>query len=90
LVRVRPRKKIIQISHTCRAEDAEANPREKWWDPRKLRSARRSDRTTGQTRTEYVDLELRKSNQIRTYANLYINPSSPFKVLLLTLDGFHL
>lgn len=31
-------------------------------DPRLLRSARQSDRTTGRTRTKYADLKLRNLN----------------------------
>ena len=59
LVRVRPRKKIIQISHTCRAGDSVANPQRNQCAPRMLQTADQLDQSTGQTRPRAVDLKLR-------------------------------
>ena len=59
LVRVRPPKEVIQISHTCMAEDAAANPQRNQRNHRMLRSACQPDQTKDQTRTESADLKLR-------------------------------
>ena len=62
LVRVRPRKRIIQISHTCRAGVSEANPRQNQHAPRMLQTAGQLDRSTDQTRTGSADMKLRNYN----------------------------
>ena len=62
LVRVRPRKEVIQISHTWMAEDAAANPQRNQRIPRMLRSACQPDQPKDQTRTESADLKLRNYN----------------------------
>ena len=56
LVRVRPRKKIIQISHTCRAGVSEAN------NQRAPRMLQTGDRSNNRARTESADLKLRNVN----------------------------
>jgi hypothetical protein len=62
LVRVRPRKKIIQISHTCRAGVSEANPRQNERAPRTLQAAGQSDQPNDRARTGSADLKLRILN----------------------------
>jgi len=56
LVRVRPRKKIIQISHTCRAGVSVAKTQRA---PRMLQTAGQLDQSTDQTRQESNGLKLR-------------------------------
>ena len=58
LVRVRPRKKIIQISHTCRAGVSEANPRQNQRAPRMLQTAGQSDQPNDRARTGSADMKL--------------------------------
>jgi hypothetical protein len=53
LVRVRPRKKIIQISHTCRAGVSEAR------NQRAPHMLRTGDQSNNWARTESADLKLR-------------------------------
>ena len=57
LVRVRPRKEIIQISHTCRAGVSVANPQQNQRAPSMLRTAGQSDQSNDRTRTGSADLE---------------------------------
>ena len=59
LVRVRPRKKIIQISHTCRAGVSVANNQ---CAPRMLKTAGQSDQPNDRARTGSADLKLRILN----------------------------
>ena len=54
-----PTKKIIQISHTCRAGDSVANNQRA---PRMLQTAGQLDQSTDQSRLESADLKLRNLN----------------------------
>ena len=57
-----PTKKIIQISHTCRAGVSEANPRQDQCVPRMLQTAGQSDQPNDRARTGSADLKLRILN----------------------------